>query len=51
MTVRQTIIPQKVIKMAKAIQHADQNKQQILIVQSRATGKTWAYRIAREHNN
>lgn len=51
MIVKQTIIPQKVIKMAKAIQYADQNKQELIIVQPRATGKTWAYRIAREHNN
>jgi hypothetical protein len=47
---KQTIIPQKVVKMAKAIQKADQNKQQLIIIQARAWGKTMAYKLARNNN-
>jgi len=48
---KQTIIPQFIIKMAKAIQDADQKKHQLIIMQRRACGKTEAYNIARGHLN
>lgn len=47
---KQDVIPQKVIKMAKAIQDADQNKKNLVIVQKRSWGKKEAYRIARNNN-
>lgn len=46
----QTIIPKKVIEMAKFIQECDQNKQQFIISHTRQSGKTWAYKLARNNN-
>lgn len=48
--VNQTVIPKKVIEMAKAIIDADKNKQQLIIVQRRQSGKTKAIKIARNNN-
>lgn len=48
--VKQYVIAQEVIRMAKAIQSADQNKQQLIIIQKRSLGKVEAYRIARNNN-
>lgn len=48
--VKQTVIPNKVIKMAKAILEADKNKQQLITVQKRQSGKTAAIKLARNNN-
>lgn len=48
--VKQTAIPEKVIKMAKFIQECDQKKQSFVIMQSRGTGRDWAVRLARNNN-
>lgn len=48
--VKQTVIPDKVIKMAKFIQECDQNKQNFTIVQSRQSGRTAALKLARNNN-
>lgn len=48
--IKQTVIPKKVIKMAKAIIEADKKKQQIFIVQKRNSGKSEAFRLARNNN-
>ena len=46
----QDIIPRKVVEMAKSIQKADQNKDQLIIIQKRQWGKTAAYKLARNNN-
>lgn len=43
---KQSIIPQKVIQIAKAIQSAEQNNQQLIIAQARQWGKTAAKKLA-----
>jgi hypothetical protein len=48
--IKQTVIPKKVVEMAKAIQEADKNKRQLVIIQKRQSGKTAAYRLARNNN-
>jgi hypothetical protein len=48
--IKQEIIPQKIVEMAKAIQRADQNKQELVIIQKRQWGKTAAYKLARNNN-
>lgn len=48
--IKQHVIAQEVIRMAKAIQSADQNKQHLVIIQKRSWGKGEAYRIARNNN-
>lgn len=48
--IKQTVIPEKVIKMAKFIQESDQKKQKFTIIQSRQTGLSAAYKLARNNN-
>lgn len=48
--VKQSVIPKKVVDMAKAIIDADKKKQNIVIVQRRQAGKSEAYRLARNNN-
>jgi hypothetical protein len=44
---KQQIIPDKVIKMAKAMNWADQNGAQLIIIQKRQWGKTAARKLAK----
>lgn len=44
--VKQNIIPEKVVKMAKAMQEAKENKQQLSILQIRHSGLRAAMRLA-----
>jgi hypothetical protein len=46
----QNVIPRKVVEMAKVIIEADKKKQNVIILQSRQTGKTMAYNLARNNN-
>lgn len=48
--VKQTVIPEKVIRMAKFIQKCDQKKQSFTIGQGRCFGRTEAFRLARNNN-
>jgi hypothetical protein len=48
--VKQTVIPEKVVKMAKFIQECDQKKQSFVIVQRRNAGRTLAFQLARNNN-
>lgn len=48
--VKQTVIPKKVIEMAKFIQECDQNKSTPVIMQSRQYGRTAAFKLARNNN-
>lgn len=48
--IKQSVIPQKVIKMAKFIQECDQKKQSFVIVQGRQTGRSAALKLARNNN-
>ena len=42
----QKIIPEKVVKIAKAMQEAKKNSQQLIIVQKRQWGNTAAHKLA-----
>lgn len=48
--VKQTIIPKKVVEMTKFIQECDQKKQNFVITQARQSGKTMAFKLARNNN-
>lgn len=48
--VQQNVIPKKVVEMAKAIIDADKKRQNLTIVQKRQSGKTAAYKLARNNN-
>jgi hypothetical protein len=48
--IKQTVIPKKVVEMAKFIQECDKNKQQFTILQARQSGKMAAYKLARNNN-
>lgn len=48
--VKQTAIPENVIKMAKFIQECDQKKQSFMIGQRRCAGRTLAFQLARNNN-
>lgn len=48
--IKQSAIPQNVIQMAKFIQECDKKKQQFVILQGRQTGKSAAFRLARNNN-
>lgn len=48
--VKQTAIPEKVVKMAKFIQECDQKKQSFIIVQKRNTGRILALKLSRNNN-
>lgn len=49
-TVKQDIIPEKVVRLAKAIQHADKTGTQLIMVQNRSYGLIAAYHLARNYN-
>ncbi len=49
-TVKQDIIPEKVVKLAKAIQYADRTGRQLIMVQARSYGLIAAYHLARNYN-
>lgn len=42
----QNIIPEKVVKMAKAMQEAEKDNKHLIIIQARQTGKTMARKLA-----
>lgn len=42
----QKIIPENVVEIAKAMQEADKNGQQVIIIQKRQWGKTAARKLA-----
>lgn len=48
--IKQTVIPEKVVEMARFIQECDQKKQQFVIMHSRQWGKTAAFKLARNNN-
>jgi hypothetical protein len=48
--VKQTVIPEKVVKMAKFIQECDQKNQSFTILQGRCAGRTMAFQLARNNN-
>lgn len=48
--VKQTVIPEKVIEMAKFIQECDQKKQPFTILKRRQWGLTAAMNLARNNN-
>jgi hypothetical protein len=48
--IKQTVIPQNIVTMAKFIQECDKKKVPFVIVQKRQIGKTEAFRIARNNN-